>query len=87
MERTTAQCLPLCASIGHHFVTVTVWRCDHHGALSAHVSAYHETAEGPVVKEASEWFSGPFTADLDVLSLIESIRTQLLLLAGADSST
>lgn len=82
MERLTPQCMPLCGQVGHRFVTIAVWRCDHHGALSAVVSAYTDTEAGPALSGSSEWLSGPFTADLDLEVLMQSIRNELLRLSA-----
>lgn len=74
---TTAQCAPMCSSVGHTFLTLSVWRCDHHGALTGVLSTYTETADGLVNRTDSEWVSGPFTADLDVSLLLERVQAAL----------
>lgn len=74
---TTAQCAPLCSSVGHTFLTLSVWRCDHHGALTGVLSTYTEAADGLVNRVDTDWLSGPFTADLDVSRLLELVTAAL----------
>lgn len=74
---STESCAPLCASIGHTFVTLTVWRCEHHGALSGVLTTYTEAATGLTDVVEREWVSGPFTADLDLEQLVGWIRASL----------
>lgn len=66
----TEVCAPMCASIGHTFVTLSVWRCDHHGALSGVLTTYTEAADGLTKVVSRDWVSGPFTADMDLVELL-----------------
>jgi hypothetical protein len=80
LSRTHVQtevCAPLCPSVGHTFVTLSVWRCDHHGALTGVLSTYQENAEGLVNVLDREWVSGPFTADMDLAELTEMVGAAL----------
>lgn len=71
MEPATPNCLPLCAQVGHDFVTLTIWRCRHHEQLTAHIASYRDDAHDPLVRVSSDWSSGPFTADMDLRELLE----------------
>lgn len=73
----TEVCAPLCPSVGHTFVTLSVWRCDHHGALSGVLTTYTEGADGLTQVVSKEWVSGPFTADMDLADLIEMTGSAL----------
>ena len=73
----TEVCAPMCASVGHTFVTLSVWRCDHHGALSGVLTTYTESAEGLTAVVAREWVSGPFTADMDITELVGMVAASL----------
>lgn len=73
----TEVCAPLCASVGHTFVTLSVWRCDHHGALSGVLTTYTEGADGLTAVVAREWVSGPFTAELDLSQLVADVAAAL----------
>lgn len=78
----TEVCAPLCPSVGHTFVTLSVWRCDHHGALSGVLTSYTEEPDGLVVTQEKEWVSGPFTADMDLASLLDAVSEYLYRLVG-----
>jgi len=74
VEQVSPHCPPICAQVGHDFVTLTIWRCRHHQQLTAHLSAYQDIAPDPVVRLDSEWLSGPFTADIDITNLLERLQ-------------
>jgi hypothetical protein len=58
-------------------MTLSVWRCDHHGALTGVLSTYTEGSDALVNLVEREWVSGPFTADLDVAELVTMVRKAL----------
>lgn len=74
---TTRNCLPVCSSVGHEIVNVTVWRCLHHDAYAGSLVRYVDTPSEPLVQRDIEWVGGPFTADLDLEALVQQIRAQL----------
>lgn len=78
MGRAPEDCPPICAQVGHHLVTMAVWRCQHTGRISGGYVRYHETGGEPVVLEQVELDAGPFTAQDDLhgwlVSLVESVE-------------
>ena len=74
---STELCQPLCASVGHTFVTLSVWRCDHHGALTGVLTTYIEGADALTEVVSKDWVGGPFTADLDINVLLDLVTNAL----------
>lgn len=66
MDPVTSDCRPLCAQVGHTYVTMTAIRCDHHGLLTIRIARYSEL-DGEINDYSErEYPCGPFTTDTDV---------------------
>lgn len=64
MEDVTPSCTPVCGSVGHQYVMLMAWRCDHHGAVTVTIRRWEDTPEGTRTFLDRTTAFGPFdTAD------------------------
>lgn len=87
MTHQAPECPPVCAQIGHDYLSFVVWRCNHHGRISGGLTRYHEDTGEPTVLYTRDLDTGPFTAADEVRAFAHQLIAALQEATGVDLST
>lgn len=77
MEALTASCVPLCGNIGHQYVQLMAWRCQHHGAVTVTVNSWRDTPEGTEEFDRRTLSFGPFDTSADVMDVLADLAAMV----------
>lgn len=68
---------PICAQVGHRYVSLIAWRCEHSGRIEGHVRVWVDQADETEQLLEVPFKAGPFDADIVMGQMADGVATAL----------